>query len=86
MAEPTKTGVARMRTRDQAIAQLKQDDPDTALTRNSLDYLIASGKLPHVLIGNKVLINYDTLVELLVNGIADAPQEPQGGGIRPVKI
>ena len=79
-------GIARMRTRDKAMEQLKRDDPDTDLTRNSLEYLIASGKLPHVSIGNKILINYDVLLEILAGGIDSAATEEPRAGIRAVKI
>lgn len=76
----------RMRTRDQCIALLKQDDPETAITRSSLEYLITSGKIARVEIGNKILINYDLLLEVLAKGF-DEPQEAAAPGtIRPVKV
>ena len=80
------TSTPRMRTRDQAIALLKREDPDTNLTRNSIQYLIASGKLPTVKIGNKILLNYDLLLDIVANGFEaeDEPQEP--GSIRRIDI
>ena len=88
MSENPGIRLARMRTRDKALVMLKQDDPETSLTRNGLDRLISSGMLPHVKIGAKVLINYDTLLELLSNGLEaiQPPPTPQQGVIRPVKI
>ena len=64
----------RMRTRDKCMEMIKQDDPETALTRSSLEYLIRSGRIPRVEIGNKILINYDLLLEHLAKG-ADEPTE-----------
>ena len=77
----------RMRTRDKTIEMLRHDDPETSITRNALDCLIRAGKVPTVKIGNKVLLNYDTLLDVLANGTADAPQkDPQPGGIRRIEI
>ncbi len=77
-----------MRTRDKCMELLKHDDPETSLTRNSLERLIKTGKLPHVNIGSKILVNYDKLLELLAAGGMDdeAPPEYAPGTIRPVKI
>ena len=75
----------RLRTRDKAMALLRQDDPDTSLTRFALDRLIRTGKLPTVNIGNKVLVNYDTLLDVVANGL-DAAIEPEPGVIRRIPI
>lgn len=77
----------RMRTRDKAIALLREIDPDTSMTRNAIDQLIRAGKLPTVKIGNKVLLNFDYLLELIAAGI-DTDPEPseQTGGIRRIGI
>ena len=68
----TNTGakLPRMRTRDQAMAQLRQDDPNTATTRFALERLIKSGELPYIKVGNKILINYDLFLEYLRTGAA----------------
>ncbi len=70
----------RMRTIDQAIAWLKETDPESALTRNALRKLVISGKLPHVKIGQKYLINLDVLAEYLYGSTPE--QEQPDGGIR----
>jgi hypothetical protein len=78
----------RMRTRDKCIELLRQEDPDTAVTRSSIDYLIQTGRLPFVDIGNKILINYDLLLETLAKGM-DAPEQAQEattGTIRKIEI
>jgi len=79
------TNAPRMRTRDKAILQLKTDDPETSLTRFAIDRLIASGKLPTVKIGNKVLINYDLLLDIIANGLEDIEEPQTMGIIRPIK-
>ena len=76
----------RMRTRDKAIELLKQDDPDTCISRNAIDTLIRSGKLPTVKIGNKVLLNYDMLLEIVAAGIGDTEEEQAPGSIRRIEI
>lgn len=54
-----------MRTINEAMDWLKKADPDTALTPYALRRLIVSGKLPHVMISRKYLINLDTLEDYL---------------------
>ena len=80
------TNAPRMRTRDKAILQLRIDDPETSLTRFAIDRLISSGKLSTVKIGNKVLINYDLLLDIVANGFEDTEEPQQIGVIRPIKI
>ena len=58
----------RMRTREKAIELLKQDDPGTSVTRSAIDRIIRAGKIPTARIGNKVLLNYDKLLELFESG------------------
>ena len=56
---------SRMRTLDAAIAQLKKDDPDTALTKHALRQMVLAGRVPHEKSGVKYLINYDGLLDVL---------------------
>ena len=79
----------RMRTRDKAIEQLRQDDPGTSFTRNALDFLINEGKIPTVKTGNKVLLDYDTMLDVLSGDTVNAPQdEPQRftGAVRKIEV
>ena len=55
----------KMRLIADAYKQIKQDDPNSALTMNGLKCLIKKGEIPSVKIGRKTLINYDTLIEYL---------------------
>jgi len=51
----------RMRTITEAVNWLQQQDPNTAFTKTALRRLIVSGELPHIRIGQKYLVNLDTL-------------------------
>ena len=55
----------RMRTIDQAAAWLQENDPGTAFTKTALRRLVVSGKLPSVKVGQKYLINLDTMEDYL---------------------
>jgi len=74
-----------MRTRDKAIELLRLEDPDTSMSRNAIDTLIKSGKLQTVKFGNKILLNYDALLEIIAAGV-DSEDEPEPGTIRRIKI
>jgi hypothetical protein len=54
-----------MRTIDAAIKELKQDDPNCALTRHALRRMVISKRVPSVQVGNKYLVNLDSLINLL---------------------
>lgn len=58
-------GAPRMRTINEAMELLYQQDPNTAFTKHALRRLIVTDKLPHVMIGRKYLVNFDALVEYL---------------------
>lgn len=69
--------MTRMRTIDQAIDELRRDDPCCALTKNALRQMIISKRIPSVNVGSgqgsKYLINMDTLEAFL--------QAPQSVGV-----
>lgn len=73
----------RMRTIDQAMAWLQENDPGTAFTKSALRRLVVSGKLPSVKVGAKYLINLDTL-ENYLKGNSHTPLAVPG--IREVKL
>jgi hypothetical protein len=77
----------RMRTIDAAIKELKQDDPNCALTRHALRKMVISKRVPSVQVGNKYLVNLDSLISLLSEpgALADSPA-PQDGSIRPIVL
>jgi excisionase family DNA binding protein len=72
-----------MRTIDQTAAWLQEHDPGTAFTKTALRRLVVSGKLPSVKVGQKYLINLDTLEDYL-QGSTPVPVLIQG--IREVQL
>lgn len=76
----------RMRTIQEAAAELKRIDPDTAITPYFIRTMVLDGTIPHVSAGHKRLINLDTLLEYLATAPTQAPEQPMVyGQIRPVK-
>ena len=57
----------RMRTIKEAMAWIKETDPDTAITPHALRRLIVSGEIPRVVVSNKYLVNLDDLDSYLRN-------------------
>lgn len=60
-----KKRLPRMRTIPKAFDEIKKLDPDTSFTLRALRKLVNNGDLPTVKISNKVLINLDSLLDLL---------------------
>ena len=75
--------MSRMRTIDQAAAWLQENDPDTAFTKTALRRLVVSGKLPSVRVGQKYLINLDTMEDYL---LGQFPESVHVQGIREVQL
>ena len=73
----------RMRTIDQAAEWLQQSDPETALTKTALRRLVTTGKLPSVRVGQKYLVNLETLEDFLHGAVPLPVTVP---GIREVKL
>ena len=59
-----------MRLIAEAFKQIKQDDPNTAITLNGLKCIVRQGKIPCAKIGRKTLINYDALLEYLSSNMS----------------
>ena len=51
----------KIRTIDQAIAEIKENDPNTAITRYALKQLIINGEIPYKKSGKKYLLNMDDI-------------------------
>lgn len=62
----------RMRTIDEAYSYIKQEDPDTALTKNALRRLVTDGTIPSVRVGLKYLIALEN-VEAYLTGSLNVP-------------
>lgn len=68
----TATKPAHMRGIKQAIEEIKQADPYTALTEKALRRLILTKEIPSVKIGAKYLINMDVLNNYLCTGTTES--------------
>lgn len=62
----------KMRTIEQAAAELKAADPGTALTKNAIRQLLLSGTVPCVTVGNKRLVCMEQLEKYLYGEAAGA--------------
>ncbi len=59
--------MARMRTIAAAARMLREDDPGTAITQNALRSMVLAGKIGHVRVGVKRLLDYDGLLKAIQN-------------------
>lgn len=59
---------ARYRTINATIKELKEIDPDTCLSTYFIRYLCSSKKVLSLTAGNKVLVNFDDLLNYLQKG------------------
>ena len=57
--------IPRMRTIDNAYAEIKALDPSTDFTKRALRRMVATKEIPTTKIGNKNLINLDLLIAKL---------------------
>lgn len=74
-----------MRLLDDAAAKIKQDDPDTCVTKSMIRRLALNGQIRSVTIGQKRLINYDSLLEYL-STVHNEPELPvEVGKIRKIR-
>lgn len=57
----------KMRTIQEAAAEIKERDPNTAITPYAIRQMVLNGNLPHIKAGKKYLINLDVLERYLCN-------------------
>lgn len=69
----------RMRYPEQALAELKQEDPSTPVTVYMIRRLVAAGTVPSIQMGRRRLLNYDALLAYLANPSADEPVAAHSG-------
>lgn len=55
----------RMRTLDECYTEIKDMDPNTAISKYFIRNLALSGKIPCIKSGSKRLINLDALIEYI---------------------
>ena len=78
----------RMRTIQEAAAELRRIDPNTAVTPYRIRQMVLDGTIPHVSAGNKRLVNLDTLLNYFATPCtspAPLPEPTAYGQIRPIK-
>lgn len=72
-----------MRTIEQAVAEIRTEDPNTALTKTALRRLVVSGTVPSVRVGAKYLLDMAALDSYLA-GEQQVPETPQS--VRRIKV
>ena len=60
----------KIRTIAEAIEEIKRLDPETAITARFIKEGIANGKIPIIKVGNKVLVNMESIYTFLEGEIA----------------
>ncbi|MDO5784205.1 MAG: helix-turn-helix domain-containing protein [Eubacteriales bacterium] len=59
--------IARMRYPEQALRELKKDDPNSQVSLNFIRALARRGDIPCFRVGRGYLLNYDALLDYLAN-------------------
>ena len=73
----------RMRLLKEAVAEIKQMDPSSAVTTYFIRQLAIDGKIKSVMAGRKRLINLDSLIDYL-NDQCEPEQPKEIGKIRKI--
>lgn len=76
----------RMRLISEAFAEIKEADPNTAITMTGFRRLVLDERIPSIMIGNKRLVSMEDVEYFFQYG--DTPQEipKEAGKIRPIAI
>lgn len=74
----------RMRTIEKAYRYLKEQDPETDLTKTAFRTFINEGYIPIIRVGCKTLVNLDNVDRFLQEGVPEV-QTPPPVGIRAIK-
>lgn len=57
--------MARMRTINEALALIKEDDPDTAVTYNMIRRLVKEKAIKYFFSGKKIILDFDDLLKYI---------------------
>ena len=57
--------VKRMRTINECVKMIKEEDPDSAITYNTIRSLCLAKKIRFIRVGTRYLIDFDSLMEYL---------------------
>lgn len=75
----------RMRTLDEAYAEIKQLDPNTGLTKYHLRQLMLTGKVRCIMVGTtRRLVDLDSVIQYLSNPVDAYEEQPSSGKIRSI--
>lgn len=77
--------IPRMRTVQEAAQELRQLDPNTAMSPYHIRRLCLDGVLPTVKAGKKILLNLDTLIEYMSDPTADKFQPRQTATVNGIR-
>lgn len=65
METTSTTKLARMRTINEALALIRKQDPETAVTYNFIRKLLDSDRVRHFRSGSRYILNFDDLLNEL---------------------
>ncbi len=65
METASTTKLARMRTINEALALIRKQDPETAVTYNFIRKLLDGDKIRHFRSGSRYILNFDDLLNEL---------------------
>lgn len=77
--------MVRMRLMKEAYKEIKEKDPDSAISFNYIRKLIVSGEIPSRRAGKRYLVNMDILENYLENSSEDQVYPDPHGKIRAVR-
>lgn len=74
--------MTRLRTLDEALAEIRAEDPNTAVSRNLIRRLIITNAVPTIHAGKKRLVNLDALLAYLEGNTNPSQTEEETGIVR----
>lgn len=76
----------RMRLISEAFAEIKEADPNTAITMTGFRRLVLDERIPSIMIGNKRLVSMEDVEHFFRYGDTKQEAAKETGKIRPVAI
>ncbi len=76
----------KMRTIDQAYQCIKDNDPETCVTKYALRQAVVTGKIPSVKCGKKYLVSLQIVENWLQGGITEPEKLETVNGIRRIEV
>ena len=76
----------RMRTLDGVMAIIREQDPDSSISKYLVRRVICCGLVPVLQIGRRKLVDADKVIEFLSSGVDLNDLQPTESGITPVRV